>query len=108
MAKAVEQENSKNLGKFHWRWPIGVLATGLGGIAVVALRGCWHTDMSWPVRAQGYSYQVCLGCGIKRLFDEKTFLAFGPYRYDLNQLISLQESKRSKSLPTANIQRPAS
>jgi hypothetical protein len=43
--------------------------------------------MSWPVRSQEYSYQVCLGCGIKRLFDEKNFRAYGPYSYDLNRLI---------------------
>jgi hypothetical protein len=54
----------------------------------VAFRGCWHKRMSWPIGAQGYSYQVCLGCGAKRLFDEKTFSAFGPFRYDLNELVS--------------------
>ena len=42
--------------------------------------------MSWPVRAQEVSYQVCVGCGIKRLFDEKKFRAYGPYSYDLNRL----------------------
>ena len=60
-----------------------------GAIAefLVALRGCWNRRMSWPVRGQGHSYQVCLGCGAKRLFDEKNFCSYGPYRYDLNELI---------------------
>jgi hypothetical protein len=74
------------------------MATGFAGAAVVLFRGCWHGKMSWPVRAQEYSYQVCLGCGIKRLFDEKTFQAYGPYSYDLNRLIA-QERSRLTELP---------
>jgi hypothetical protein len=79
--------------KRGWLWPLGLVATGIAGAAVVILRGCWHGKMSWPVRAQEYSYQVCLGCGIKRLFDEKAFRAYGPYSYDLNRLISSQRSR---------------
>jgi hypothetical protein len=60
--------------------------------------------MSWPVRYQEHSYQVCLGCGIKRLFDEKLFRAYGPYSYDLNRLISQDEAKRTEDQPQ---QRPA-
>src|SRR3974390_2046894 len=44
-----------------WLWPMGLMATGMAGAAVL-LRGCWHRRMSWPVRSGGYSYQVCLGC----------------------------------------------
>ena len=79
--------DAKNL-KLGWKWPLGLVATGLAGAGVVLFRGCWHSKMSWPVRAQGYCYQVCLGCGIKRLFDEKVFRGYGPYQYDLNRLIS--------------------
>lgn len=74
--------------KLGWKWPLGLVATGLAGAGVVLFRGCWHSKMSWPVRAQGYCYQVCLGCGIKRLFDEKAFRSYGPYQYDLNRLIN--------------------
>jgi len=74
--------------KSRWRIPLGLVATGVAGAAVLVLRGCWHRKMSWPVRAQNHSYQVCLGCGIKRLFDEKSFRAYGPYSYDLNRLIA--------------------
>src|SRR5438132_7197480 len=74
--------------KSRWKLPLGLVATGVTGAAVLLFRGCWHRKMSWPVRFQEYSYQVCLGCGIKRLFDEKTFLAYGPYSYDLNRLIA--------------------
>ena len=45
------------------------------------------------MRAQGHSYQVCLGCGIKRLFDEEAFRAYGPYSYDLNRLIAWDQSR---------------
>jgi hypothetical protein len=44
--------------------------------------------MSWPVGMQGHSYQVCLGCGVKRLFDEDRFRSYGPFRYDLDELLA--------------------
>ena len=78
------------------------MATGFAGLAVVLFRGCWHSKMSWPVRAQEYSYQVCLGCGIKRLFDEKAFCAYGPFSYDLNRLIATENANRAP----AEIERP--
>ncbi len=98
----VDQAKKKKPG---WLWPLGITATGLTGAALVLLRGCWHRKMSWPVRAHGYCYQVCLGCGIKRLFDEKAFQAYGPYRYDLNGLIAWDRGHHG-DLPEE--QRPAS
>jgi hypothetical protein len=62
--------------------------------------------MSWPVRADGYAYQVCTGCGIKRLFDEKAFRAYGPYRYDINGLIAWDRAHQHEVYPQE--QRPAS
>jgi hypothetical protein len=94
--------------KHGWFWPVGVMATGLAGVVVVALRGCWHRRMSWPVRMQGYAYQVCLGCGAKRLFDEERFRAYGPYRYDLNELIAWSKAAKGESAPAARVERPAS
>jgi hypothetical protein len=108
MTDAVEQEKREKLKKSCWWWPAGVLATSLAGVAVVAFRGCWHGKMSWPISVQGYSYQVCLSCGAKRLFDEKTFSAYGPFRYDLNELIAWEKSTKPKSHPVADVQRPAS
>jgi hypothetical protein len=55
--------------------------------------------MSWPVRAQECSYQVCLGCGIKRLFDEQGFRSYGPYSYDLNRLITWSRRMQNGSQP---------
>ena len=84
-----------------WLWPLGLLATSLAGIGVVVFRGCWHGKMSWPVRANNHSYQVCLGCGIKRLFNEKDFRAYGPYSYDLSRLIAWDQSRTSEPQPQA-------
>jgi len=94
--------------KSRWKVPLGLMATGVAGAAVLVLRGCWHRKMSWPVRYQQHSYQVCLGCGIKRLFDEKSFCAYGPYSYDLNKLISWDLDQRAKVADDESVQqRPA-
>lgn len=79
-----------------WIWPLGLVGTGVAGAAVVVLRGCWHRKMSWPIRIQGYSYQVCLGCGVKRLFDETKFHGYGAYNYDLENLIARERAARMK------------
>lgn len=96
--------------KSVWKWPFGLIATGIAGAAVVLLRGCWHRKMSWPVRLQDHSYQVCLGCGIKRLFDEQDFRAYGPYSYDLQHLLAWDRKQQmqfqAQALPQK--QRPAS
>jgi hypothetical protein len=94
--------------KSRWLWFWGMLATGMAGVGVVLLRGCWHNKMSWPVRAQDHSYQVCLNCGIKRLFDEGAFRAYGPYSYDLNELIAWDRSRQPKLRPAEAEQRTAS
>jgi len=93
--------------KSSWGWALGLLATGIAGAAVVVLRGCWHRKMSWPVRHKQYSYQVCLGCGTKRLFDEQTFRAYGPYSYDLNRLVTWHEETFGGKESEAEAQNPA-
>lgn len=93
-----------NEKKSRWKVPLGLVATGVAGAAVLVFRGCWHRKMSWPVSYKHHSYQVCLGCGIKRLFDEKSFRAYGPYSYDLERLIGWE---RGKAEPEAARQRPA-
>jgi hypothetical protein len=101
MTDAVEHGKPVKLKKYSWWWP-GVVASSLAGAAVVAFRGCWHRRMSWPVGVQGYSYQVCLSCGAKRLFDEQTFTGYGPFRYDLNELTAWEKSKNPRSRPAAD------
>ena len=93
---------SRKVLKSRWLWPFGLAATGLAGAAVVLLRGCWHRKMSWPVRVQEHTYQVCLGCGVKRLFDEDAFRSYGPYSYDLNRLLAWDRlRKREPVEPSA-------
>src|SRR6267378_1633903 len=102
----VEEESKPTKAKrTRWLWPL--LATGLAGAAVV-LRGCWHRKMSWPVRSQGCAYQVCLGCGVKRLFDETHFRSYGPFHYDLNDLIAWEHSRKQEPPTAPQEHRPAS
>jgi len=80
--------------KKHWlrrALPFGLIAAGAGGAAMFLLRGCWHRRMSWPMREGDHSYQVCLGCGIKRLFDEQRFRSYG---YDVTELIARERARR--------------
>lgn len=106
MAEGAEKREKSR--KHGWLWPVGMMATGLAGAMVVAFRGCWHRRMSWPVRMQGHAYQVCLGCGAKRLFDEEHFRAYGPFRYDLNELIAWKRAVREEKRPLPRVERPAS
>ena len=94
--------------KSSWFWPLGVATTSMAGVLLLAFRGCWHRRMSWPVSGQGHSYQVCLGCGVKRLFDEKRFCSYGPFRYDLNELIAWANAHGAESLADPRAHRPAS
>jgi len=98
--KDQQDPNPKKTKRSRWLWPMGLLATSMAGAAVV-LRGCWHSKMSWPVRSQGCAYQVCTGCGIKRLFDEDAFRGFGPYSYDLQRLMAYEQARRLKNQPAA-------
>lgn len=102
MSDPVKQQKPVSPKKSSWWWP-GVVASSLVGAAMLALRGCWHGKMSWPIGGQGYSYQVCLSCGAKRLFDEKTFSAYGPFRYDLNELTAWQRSANWNAHPEADV-----
>jgi hypothetical protein len=108
MADGGQQEKSGKTKKSGWFWPFGVVATSVAGAALLMMRGCWHRRMSWPVRMQNHSYQVCLDCGVKRLFDEKAFCAYGPYRYGLNELIEWESAKRLREQPIGDVQRTAS
>ncbi len=82
--------------KKRWLFRLGVGAAALGGAAAFVLRGCWHTRMSWPIRQDDCAYQVCLGCGIKRLFDEKAFRAYGSFGYDLHELLARDRAMRMR------------
>ena len=53
-------------------------------------RYCRHKRMGWPIWLGGSSYRVCMDCGIKRLFDERTLREYGPYSYHINELLGRQ------------------
>lgn len=103
-----DSEDKKREGnRRSWLWPTGVAATSLAGLGLLLIRGCWHRKMSWPVRIQGCAYQVCLGCGVKRLFDEKAFRSYGPFSYDVEELMAWERAHRRPDVqPQA--ERPAS
>ena len=99
--KNPETSNKKKRRRSGWRWALGLMAAGVGGAGVFLLRGCWHTKMSWPIREGDHSYQVCLGCGIKRLFNEEQFHSYGPYAYDVKELIARERVARMSHRKTA-------
>jgi hypothetical protein len=107
MSDSDEKQRSATSTKSNWLWPAGVAATGLAGAALLLLRGCWHRKMSWPVRMQGVAYQVCLGCGVKRLFDEKRFRSYGPFSYQLADLVAWRKSRILQPPADRQEQRPA-
>jgi hypothetical protein len=94
--KQPDEDKPKRPRHRSWLWPLGIVTTGMAGTALLLLRGCWHSKMSWPIRVEGYSYQVCLGCGVKRLFDEGTFQGYGGYSYELHDLIARDRVARLK------------
>ncbi len=83
----------------HWLWPLGLALAGAGSAAAFMLRGCWHLHMSWPTSYDDeFSYQVCTNCGIKRLFDQSSFHAYGPYGYEVTDLIARERAARIRRL----------
>jgi len=97
MSEPVVGPKTERTRKSSWWWP-GVVATSLAGVAAMALRGCWHSNMSWPLNVNGSTYQVCLNCGAMRLFDEANLKAYGPIRYDLDALIAWEKSGKRRPL----------
>jgi hypothetical protein len=106
MAGPDEQAQTGELQKISWWDRAEAVADSLAGPVVVALRGCLHGHLSWPVALRGYAYRVCLSCGAKRLFDENTFTAYGPFCYDFNELIAPEKSTETESHPEKDLQHP--
>ena len=107
MGASNDKEKRGKSKKAKWLWPAGVAATSLAGFGLLLVRGCWHRKMSWPVRIQGCAYQVCLGCGVKRLFDEKIFRSYGPFSYDVEQLMAWERAHH-RPVVEPQAERPAS
>jgi hypothetical protein len=103
------EEAARKRRRVHWVFPLGIGLAGLASAAAFVLRGCWHSNMSWPARAEDehgdFSYQVCNDCGIMRLFDERQFRGIGPYGYDLHALIAGERLLRLQRMQRAERQR---
>jgi hypothetical protein len=77
--------NWQNLASVLSMFGTGLLLVGIGLGAKRLFTFCRHEKMGWPIRQDGYTYQACLDCGIKRLFDEDRFQPYGRYSYNLKQ-----------------------
>jgi hypothetical protein len=91
----------------RWLFPLGLAAAGLGAAGTVILRGCWHRNLSWPIRHGDYAYQVCNDCGVVRLFDEKAFRPYGPYGYNVDELIAIERAKHMRRIKEAEQRKTA-
>ena len=103
--QASRQTSGLRLPRWKWALPLGIGLAGLASAAAVLFRGCWHGNMSWPVRAEDehghFSYQTCNDCGVMRLFDERTFRGYGPYGYELHALIAHERLLRRQRMQRA-------
>lgn len=55
------------------------------------LFGCPHREMSRPFSRQGETYRVCINCGARRGFDDKTWNSAGPYYFKPARTADLQD-----------------
>jgi len=55
------------------------------------LFGCQHREMSRPFSRHGESYRVCISCGARRGFDEKTWNSSGRYYFKPARTSDLQD-----------------
>jgi len=79
---------NRDQGKVHelasatWNW--------LGNVF-----GCPHKEMSRPFSRQGETYRVCINCGARRTFDQKSWKPTGPYYFRPSTSRDLIEPKLS-------------
>ncbi len=57
----------------------------------VEIFGCQHRQMSRPFSRHGETYRVCITCGGRRQFDEKTWNSSGSYYYKPARTCDLQD-----------------
>jgi hypothetical protein len=55
------------------------------------LFGCKHREMSRPFSRHGETYRVCISCGARRRFDEKTWNSSGGYYFKPARTSDLQD-----------------
>lgn len=75
----------------------GGVGKGLSNVSVVVghwlggLFGCQHKEMSRPFSRQGETYRVCINCGARRQFDEKTWISTGHHYFKPARTSDLQD-----------------
>lgn len=69
----------------------GSKVTGAMGRWLTELFGCQHKEMSRPFSRQGETYRVCIACGARRTFDDKTWNSAGPYYFKPARSSDLQD-----------------
>jgi hypothetical protein len=86
--ETFDQYATHDHGKVHelasatWNW--------LGNVF-----GCPHKEMSRPFSRQGETYRVCINCGARRMFDQKSWKPTGPYYFRPASPRDLREPKLS-------------
>ena len=86
--ETFDQYANHDHGKVHelasatWNW--------LGNVF-----GCPHKEMSRPFSRQGETYRVCINCGARRMFDQKSWKPTGPYYFRPASPRDLMEPKLS-------------
>jgi hypothetical protein len=65
--------------------------TGLVAHWLGDLFGCPHKEMSRPFSRQGETYRVCINCGARRQFDEKTWISTGHHYFKPARTSDLQD-----------------
>lgn len=65
--------------------------TGAVWSRLAELFGCPHKEKSRPFSRQGETYRVCIACGARRSFDDKTWRSSGPYYFKPARSADLQD-----------------
>ena len=55
------------------------------------LFGCQHREMSRPFSRQGETYRVCINCGARRHFDDRTWVSSGRHYFKPARTSDLQD-----------------
>jgi hypothetical protein len=87
MAAVLETLDLYGNGERTRRWKFSKALTS----RLAELFGCPHKEMSRPFSRQGETYRVCIDCGARRSFDDKTWNSSGPYYFKPARSADLQE-----------------
>ena len=61
------------------------------GSWIIGIFGCAHKEMSRPFSRHGETYRVCISCGARRSFDQRTWNSSGRYYFKPARTSDLQD-----------------